>query len=97
MLKYGLYILDRKANPFDEVLQTEGFLVIPGARIIGVWLEYREVKEVVSTNLMTSSDNPEELENLSEKLDGYLRLGIKRLKSRLKACQELEDGSDLKK
>lgn len=81
MLKYGLYLTQR-GNPFEEIIQVEGFLIIPGAQIVAVWLEYQGLKEVVSceTNPLTTED-----------LDGYLKQGLKRLKGRLELIKKMEE------
>lgn len=87
MFKYGLYLVQGTGNPFDEVISTEGYLILPGSRVIAIWIEFEDMREVF----------PVEGETTIERLDEYLKLGIKRIRERVRLIKELEENYDGKK
>lgn len=82
MLKYGLFLAIPGVNPFEEVTSVEGYLVVPGSKIIGLWVEYKGMKEVLPVKEDTTS---------IETLDEYLKQGIKRIKNRIEFLKKMEE------
>lgn len=90
-MKYGLYLhYEEGENPFKEVREVEGFLLLPGTTPIAVWgsikFKGEEILEVIPI--------PKETQPSVEELDKILKTVIKRLKERLEFMKIVEGGQN---
>jgi len=91
-MKYGLYLImeEKGENPLslDRLVTTEGFLIYPNSKIIGVWgsLDYRG--QTLLEVIPWTENTPATMDNL----DRVLSQIVKRLQNRIKFEREVYNG-----